>query len=94
MAEDRELPVSFSSFIGSLFGSAMVHLGEADDPVTRTKTIDLTLARNTIDLLGVLKEKTKGNLDDEEARFLDSVLYECRTKFIEKSGGEGAQPNA
>jgi len=88
VSEDRELPVSFSSFIGSLFGSAMVHLGEADDPGTRKKAVDLTLARNTIDLLGVLKEKTAGNLDDEEARFLDSVLYECRTKFIEKSKAE------
>lgn len=85
MSEERELPVSFTSFVGSLFGSAMVNLGEAEDPVTRKKTVELTLARNTIDLLGVLKEKTKGNLDEEEARFLDSVLYECRTKFIEKS---------
>ncbi len=85
MSEERELPVSFTSFVGSLFGSAMVNLGEAEDPVTRKKTVELTLARNTIDLLGVLKEKTKGNLDEEESRFLDSVLYECRTKFIEKS---------
>ncbi|MCA9573576.1 MAG: DUF1844 domain-containing protein [Myxococcales bacterium] len=87
MSEDRELPISFSSFIGSLFGSAMVNLGEAEDPMTRKKSVDLMLARNTIDLLGVLKEKTKGNLDDEEGRLLDSVLYECRTKFIEKSRG-------
>ncbi|MEZ4317092.1 MAG: DUF1844 domain-containing protein [Myxococcota bacterium] len=85
MSEDRELPVSFSSFVGSLFGSAMVHLGEAEDPMTRKKSVDLMLARNTIDLLGVLKDKTKGNLDDEESRFLDSVLYECRNKFIERS---------
>mgnify|MGYP001556328259 CR=1 FL=1 len=88
MSEDRELPVSFSSFIGSLFGSAMVNLGEADDPMTRKKNVDLMLARNTIDLLGVLKEKTQGNLDEEESSFLDSVLYECRTKFIEQSKAE------
>ena len=63
----------------------MVQLGEAEDPITRKKSVDLQVARNTIDLLGVLKEKTEGNLDEEEARLLESVLYECRTKFIEKS---------
>lgn len=85
MAEERELPLSFSSFVISLAGSAMVQLGEAEDPNTRKKSLDLQVARNTIDLLGVLKEKTEGNLDEEEARLLESVLYECRTKFIEKS---------
>lgn len=84
---DRELPVSFSSFIISMAGSAMVQLGEAPDPASGRKEPNLQLARNTIDLLGVLKEKTAGNLDDEEARLLESVLYECRTKFIEKSQG-------
>ncbi|MCB9668693.1 MAG: DUF1844 domain-containing protein [Alphaproteobacteria bacterium] len=63
----------------------MVQLGEAADPGTGKRSRDLGLARNTIDLLGVLKEKTAGNLDDEERRLLDSVLYECRTKFIEAS---------
>lgn len=82
---DRELPVSFSSFVISLAGSAMVQLGEAPDPSSGTKQRNLSLARNTIDLLGVLKAKTEGNLDDEEKRLLDSVLYECRTKFIEAS---------
>lgn len=82
---DRDLPVSFSSFVVSLAGSAMVQLGEAPDPMTGKKEPNLQLARNTIDLLGVLKEKTSGNLDDEEGRLLDSVLYECRTKFIAAS---------
>ena len=82
---DRELPVSFSSFVISLAGSAMVQLGEAPDPSSGRKERNLALARNTIDLLGVLKAKTEGNLDDEEKRLLDSVLYECRTKFIEAS---------
>ncbi len=83
---ERELPVSFSSFVISLAGSAMVQLGEAPDPITGEKKADLQLARNTIDLLGVLQEKTKGNLDEEEQKLLESVLYECRTKFIEASG--------
>lgn len=87
MAEERELPVSFSSFVVSLAGSAMVQLGEAPDPSTGKKETNLPLARNTIDLLGVFKEKTRGNLDDEEARLLDSVLYELRNTYLSRSGG-------
>ena len=79
----RELPnVSFSSFIVSLATSAMAHLGEGPG-----SHLDLPLAKQTIDLLGVLKEKTSGNLDDEEAKLLEAVLYETRMKFMEKSGG-------
>lgn len=85
MPEELDLPVSFSSFVVSLAGSAMVQLGEAPDPSTGKTTRDLQLAKNTIDLLGVFKDKTKGNLDDEEARLLDSVLYELRTKFMDRA---------
>lgn len=84
MAE-RELPVSFSSFIISIAGSAMVQLGEAPDPASGKREVNLQLARNSIDLLGMLKDKTKGNLDDEEGRLLDSVLYECRNRYIERT---------
>lgn len=73
-------PVSFSSFVVSLATSAMTHLGQGPTP-----EVDLELARHSIDLLSLLREKTKGNLDDEEARLLDTVLYETRLKFMEKS---------
>ena len=80
--KNRELPnVSFSSFIVSLATSAMANLGEGPG-----SELDLPLAKQTIDLLGVLKDKTDGNLDDEEARLLEAVLYETRMKFMEKSG--------
>lgn len=83
---DPALPsVTFSSFIVSLAQSAMSHLGEG--PSTDT---DLAMARQTIDLLGVLKEKTSGNLDDEETKLLEAVLYETRMKFMEKSGMSGS----
>ena len=75
-----ELPsVSFSSFIVSLATSAMGHLGEGPG-----SSLDLAMAKQTIDLLGVLMEKTQGNLDDEEAKLLEAVLYETRMKFMEK----------
>jgi hypothetical protein len=85
---DRELPVSFSSFIVSLAASAMHHLGEAPDPVTRQKSVDLVLARNTIDLLGMLKEKTANNLDEEEAKLLETLLFELRSKYLEAAKSE------
>ncbi len=81
--DERELPsVSFSSFIVSLATSAMQHLGEG--PGAKR---DLALARNTIDLIGVLREKTVGNLDDEEEKLVEAVLYELRLKFTELSAG-------
>ena len=87
MSDAREIPVSFSSFLVSLASSAMMHLGEAPDPSTGSARVDLELARQTIDVLGVLKEKTKGNLDDEEAKLLDTLLYETRTRFVQLTKG-------
>lgn len=81
---DREIPVSFSSFVVSLASSAMVNLGEIPDPVTNKAAESLPIARQTIDLLGILEEKTKGNLDEEEARLLESVLYDLRLRFVQK----------
>lgn len=72
--------VSFSSFVVSLATSAMTHLGEGPGG-----SVDLALARQTIDLLGVLQEKTDGNLDDEEKQLLDAVLHETRTKYLAKA---------
>jgi hypothetical protein len=78
----NELQVSFSSFVVSLAQSAMAHLG--DGP---SKEDELELARQTIDVLGVLREKTKGNLDDEEKRLLEALLYETRTRYMTKRPG-------
>jgi hypothetical protein len=89
VAVERELLVSFSSFLVSLASSAMLHLGEAPDPVTRKHEPNLPLARNTIDLLGLLKEKTKGNLDEEEERLLDTLLHELRSRFVERATSGG-----
>ncbi len=77
--------VTFSTFIFSLASSAMVHLGEVVDPHTNTKKVDLPMAKQTIDILGMLKEKTKGNLENEEERLLDNLLFELRMKYVAKS---------
>ena len=83
-------PVDFSTFALSLATSALYHLGVMGDPEQGETAPEpnLPLARQTIDSLDMLQQKTRGNLDDEEARLLDSLLYELRMRFVEadKSG--------
>ena len=74
--------VSFNSLIFSLSSSALLHLGEIADPHTGEKKKDLSLAKHTIDTIGMLKEKTKGNLDEEERRFLESILTDLRWRYV------------
>lgn len=73
-------PIDFSTFVVSLRTSAMLHLGsgrEASD-----NDIDLALARQEIDLLGILEEKTRGNLTGEEERLLSQILFDLRTRYV------------
>ncbi|HJO23477.1 MAG: DUF1844 domain-containing protein [Myxococcota bacterium] len=87
-APEFELPrVDFTSFCLSLATSALYHLGAAGDPETGESTPDknLPLARQTIDALEMLRDKTRGNLDDEEDKLLESLLYELHTRFVEAS---------
>lgn len=87
MAESQQMPeVTFSTFILSLASSALVQLGEVPDPATGQTATHLSLARHSIDMLEMLRCKTKGNLDSRESQMLDSVLYELRMKFVMKSG--------
>ncbi|AEH45390.1 Domain of unknown function DUF1844 [Thermodesulfatator indicus DSM 15286] len=79
-------PVNFSMFVLSLNTSALVHLGELPDPQTQEKRKDLALARQTIDILDMLREKTRGNLTREEEKLLDTILYELRMIFLKVSG--------
>lgn len=83
MSDNRALPpTTFSGFLVSLASSAMVHLGEVADPSTGSTSVDLPMARHTVDLLGVLQEKTQGNLDDDETKLLDALIYELRMKYV------------
>jgi hypothetical protein len=74
--------VNFNSLIFSLSSSALIHLGEIADPHTNQKAKDLPLAKHTIDTIAMLKEKTKGNLVEEEARFLESILADLRWRYV------------
>jgi hypothetical protein len=85
--------VDFSSLCLSLATSALYHLGLAGDPETGAKAPapNLPLAQQTIDILGMLQGKTQGNLDAEEARLLEGLLYELRMRFVEvRDAGGGA----
>lgn len=84
----RELPaVSFSTFIFSLSSSALVYLGEMPEIESQTSKVDLPLAKQIIDTLGMLQEKTRGNLDTDEDRLLKNLLYDLRLRYVQKSGG-------
>ncbi len=78
--------VTLATFIFSLSSSALVHLGEIPEPQTNRTEVDLPIAKQIIDTLGMLQEKTKGNLDQDEERLLKSVLYDLRMRYIQKSG--------
>lgn len=71
-------PIDFSTFIVSLRTSAMLHLGRGGD----ARSVDLALARQEIDLLGILEEKTRGNLSGEEERLLSQILFDLRTRYL------------
>ncbi len=86
--------VDFGTFVLSLGSSALVHLGEIQHPETSEARENLALARQVIDLLAMLEEKTKGNLTDEESRFLRDLLADLRLKFVEKSRGARSEPPA
>ena len=83
VSEEIPLPeVDFTSFIMSLSTSVFIHLGEIPDPTTNQKNINLPLAKQTIDLIAMLKEKTEGNRTEDEDRLMDELLYNLRMKFL------------
>lgn len=77
--------VTFSTFVLSLASSALMQLGEVPNPETGHMEEDLTMARHTIDVLDMLREKTQQDLDAEERRLLDGILYEVRMKYVIKT---------
>jgi len=74
--------VTFSSLIFSLSSTAFLHLGEIPDPSTGEKTKDLALAKHVIDTIGMLKEKTEGNLTKEEKQLIENILTELRLRYV------------
>ena len=86
MTESRS--IDFTTFVLSVSSAAFMGLGMTPRPGDSKPEVDLELARQNIDLLEMMKEKTKNNLSPEEGKLLDSVLYETRMRYVEarKSG--------
>ena len=85
-AEEAPLPeINFSTFIFSLNTSALLHLGEYPDPATGKQQEDLPMAKQTIDLIGMLEEKTRGNLTPDEENLLKHILYDLRLRYVQKT---------
>lgn len=84
-ADERLLPeMTFASFILSLSTTAMFHFGDFPDPATQESRQDLAAAKQTIDLLSILREKTAGNLTADEQQLLEGMLYELRMRFVKE----------
>lgn len=86
ISEQGPLPeIDFSHFIFSLSTSALIQLGEVQDPFTQKKEKNLPLAKQTIDLIAMLREKTKGNLTPEEEKIIENLLYDLRMWYVKAS---------
>lgn len=75
--------LTFATFVVSLSTQALMLLGEIPDPMTNQPSTDLPAAQQLIDILGMLQEKTRGNLDRDETGLLDSILFDLRMKYVE-----------
>lgn len=81
-------PIDFYTFVLSLGSSAFVHLGDAPHPETGERVpTNLTVAHQTIDILAMLQEKTRGNLTPAEEKFLENMLADLRLRYVAKAGG-------
>jgi hypothetical protein len=78
--------IDFSTFVLSINSSALVQLGLIEDPSTGQKMKNLPLAKQTIDILGMLDEKTSGNLTKDEDNILKNILYELRMLYVKETG--------
>ncbi len=78
--------IDFSTFVLSINSSALVQLGLIEDPGSGLKAKNLPLAKQTIDLLALLEEKTRGNLNSDEENILKNILYELRMLYVKEKG--------
>lgn len=82
-ATAAERGVDFTTFLFGLASTALIHLGTAPHPESGTVQVSLELARESLDLLGLLREKTKGNLTAQEEKVFDELLADLRLRFVE-----------
>jgi hypothetical protein len=82
--EQEPLPeLNFSTFVISLSTQALMHLGEIGNPMSGHVETDVPMAKQMIDILVMLKDKTRGNLDSSENRLMEDILFDLRMKYVE-----------
>jgi len=74
--------IDFTTFLYSISSTVLLHFGDIPDPVTKKKEKNLPMVRQTISIIEMLKEKTKGNLTVEEENLIDNILYDLRMRYI------------
>jgi hypothetical protein len=79
----EDMEVTFLSFVLGLGTQALLHLGDMENPITHRVEPNLEAAKQVIDLLGILREKTRNNLEPAEEALLDSTLYDLRMRYVE-----------
>ena len=83
-ADHEPLPeINFSTFVISLSTQALMHLGEIDNPISGKIDADVPAAKQMIDMLGMIKEKTSGNLNANEERLIQDILFDLRMRYVE-----------
>lgn len=75
--------ISFSTFVIGLSTQALMHLGEIPNPLSEKVESALPVAKQMIDIIAILREKTRGNLDQGEQKLMDDVLYDLRMRYVE-----------
>ena len=78
--------INFATFVVSLNASALLHLGAIEDPTTGKTDKNLPMAKQTIDILSLLEEKTAGNLSKDEENLLKNILYDLRIIYVKEKG--------
>jgi hypothetical protein len=82
--QDEALPeINFSTFVVSLSTQALMHLGEIPNPSNGNVEKDFPIAKQMIDIVGMLKDKTRGNLDNSEEKLIEDILFDLRMRYVE-----------
>lgn len=81
-AQEPLSEINFSTFVISLSTQALMHLGEIANPLTGKIETDVPVAKQMIDILGMLKDKTRGNLNASEDRLMEDILFDLRMKYV------------
>src|ERR687888_949430 len=83
-SRSQDVPqINFSTFIISLSTQALMHLGEVPNPLSGKVESDISVAKQMIDIIGLLREKTRGNLDQGEDKLMEDALFDLRMRYVE-----------